>query len=67
VFKGVCLIDLPSAQFTLDEWRKIYNYERPHGGIGMQVPASRYTPSAREYQEVLPAIEYGAELHVRKV
>ncbi|MFJ2331756.1 IS481 family transposase [Pseudomonas helleri] len=67
VFKGLCLIDLPSAQFTLDEWRKIYNFERPHGGIGMQVPASRYTPSAREYQEVLPAIEYGAELHVRKV
>ena len=67
VFKGVCLIDLPSAQLTLDEWRQVYNHERPHGGIGMQVPASRYTSSSRAYQEVLAPIEYGTELDVRKV
>ena len=67
VFKGMCLIDLPTAQLTLDEWRKVYNYERPHGGIGMQVPASRYTSSSRAYQEALTQIEYGSELDVRKV
>lgn len=67
VFKGMCLIDLPTAQLTLDEWRKVYNHERPHGGIGMQVPASRYTSSSRAYQEALTQIEYGSELEVRKV
>ena len=67
VFKGICLIDLPTAQLTLDEWRKVYNHERPHGGIGMQVPASRYTSSSKAYQEVLTPIEYGSELDVRKV
>ena len=67
VFKGMCLIDLSSAQLTLDEWRQVYNHERPHGGIGMQVPASRYTSSSRAYQEVLAPIEYGSDLNVRKV
>ncbi len=43
--------DYYPARGTGRKWRKTYNYERPHGALGMQVPASRYTPSAREYQE----------------
>ena len=39
------LIDLPSAQFTLDEWRKIYNFERPHGGLILPDQSYHWFPS----------------------
>jgi transposase InsO family protein len=37
-------------QCWLDEFRHEYNHLRPHEGIGMQVPASRWNPSPRPYQ-----------------
>jgi len=54
-------------QCAFDAWRPVYNYERPHEGIGMAVPGDRYTPSTRPYPEVLPPIEYAPGDHVRKV
>ena len=48
-------------------WREVYNRERPHEALGMEVPASRYKVSEREYPEQLPAIEYGPGDEVRKV
>jgi hypothetical protein len=33
----------------------------------MEVPASRYRPSARAFPERLPALEYGPDDQVRKV
>ena len=54
-------------QRHFDQWRVLYNTERPHEALGMAVPASRYQPSRRHYPEQLPAIEYGPTDIVRKV
>lgn len=54
-------------QKALDGWREIYNHERPHEGIGLEVPASRYRASVRAYPEVLPPIEYDTTDLVRTV
>jgi len=58
---------LAQWQRHFDQWRVIYNTERPHDALAMAVPASRYQPSHRRYPEQLPAIEYGPADIVRKV
>jgi transposase InsO family protein len=55
------------VQSGYDRWRPVYNYERPHESLNMQVPASRYTPSERRYPNELPPIEYDEADVVRKV
>lgn len=59
--------DLDHAQSHFDTWRNVYNLERPHESLGMQVPASRYRPSPRSFPESLPPIEYDSNDLVRKV
>lgn len=59
-------VDIKHCQAAFDEWREIYNYERPHEAIEMDVPAKRYYASARDFPEQLPAVEYGDSC-VRKV
>jgi transposase InsO family protein len=59
--------DLQQCQRHFDRWRDIYNLERPHEGIRMQVPAQRYQPSTRSFPKRLPAIQYDAGERVRKV
>lgn len=54
-------------QHHFDQWRRVYNHERPHEALQMAVPATRYRPSRRLYPESLPAIEYGPADIVRKV
>ena len=58
---------LDQAQAAFDQWRDVYNYERPHESLGMAVPASRYQPSPRPFPDVLPPIEYAPGDHVRRV
>lgn len=41
------LRDLAQAQRAFDQWRAIYNLERPHQALGYAVPASRYQLSLR--------------------
>ncbi len=48
-------------------WRPVYNYRRPHEGIGLAVPGDRYTPSPRPYRDVLEPIEYAPGDIIRKV
>jgi len=55
------------VQGAFDRWREVYNMERPHEGIGLDVPSSRYRASARCYPEQLPAIEYDSTDVVRSV
>lgn len=61
------LKDHAAAQKAFDRWRHVYNYERPHGGIGHKVPASRYRPSPRAFPETLPEPYYDAGTETRKV
>ena len=58
---------LAPCQKDFDTWRDVYNFERPHEALAMQVPAQRYRESPRCFPEVLPAIEYGPDDFVRKV
>lgn len=58
---------LSKWQQLFDDWREIYNHERPHESLGQRPPATRYQPSRRSYPEKLPSIEYGPNDLVRKV
>ncbi|HEV7683956.1 MAG TPA: IS481 family transposase [Pyrinomonadaceae bacterium] len=58
---------LAQWQRHFDQWRVVYNTERPHEALALAVPGSRYQPSPRRYPEQLPAIEYGPADIVRKV
>jgi transposase InsO family protein len=50
--------NLLEVQRTFDVWRSIYNLERPHQALGMDVPANRYRPSSRSMPDHIPKVEY---------
>jgi transposase InsO family protein len=52
---------------AFDGWRHVYNLERPHEALGMNVPASRYTPSPRSMPERPEDIAYDSGDIVRRV
>jgi len=58
---------LENAQTSFDEWRELYNYVRPHEGIGMKCPGQRYKASEKRYPERLAPIEYLPGDEVKKV
>lgn len=60
-------LNLGACQERFEGWREMYNFERPHEALEMATPASRYTPSARSFQESLTPIEYSPGDQVRKV
>jgi hypothetical protein len=64
---GVEFDDFAAVQEHFDEWCQVYNHERPHQGIGDQVPAERYRPSSRTMPRTLPEIVYDSSCLVRKV
>ena len=45
-------------QQAFERWREQYNLQRPHEALGMNVPASRYQPSVRQYQVTPAAPQY---------
>ena len=59
--------DLREAHARLQQWRQVYNFERPHEALQMHTPASRYQPSARAMPRELPPVEYPSGDLVRKV
>lgn len=59
--------DLDHAQQCFDPWRDVYNFERPHEALDLEVPASRYRESPRSFPETLPPIVYSRDDIVRKV
>jgi transposase InsO family protein len=62
VFTGV-----GHCQEAFDDWRPVYNHQRPHEALDLQVPAKRYTPSQRSFPAKEPAVEYDLNDDVRKV
>ena len=58
---------LGEVQRAFDRWRSVYNFQRPHQALDLQVPASRYRPSVRSMPERPPAIEYDCHEVVRVV
>jgi transposase InsO family protein len=61
------LRDLAEAQRAFDQWRIVYNFERPHEALALDVPADRYRPSRRAMPDRLPKIEYDELEIVRTV
>lgn len=59
--------DLIHCQQAFDRWRRVYNFERPHDALGLEVPAERYVPSSRPYQAHIEAFEYAQDDQLRKV
>lgn len=59
--------DLRIVQRAFDQWRTIYNCERPHEALALHTPASCYRPSPRSYPEQLSPIEYSPEDTVYRV
>lgn len=59
--------DLQHCQRRFDSWREIYNHERPHEALELDVPASRYRISEHLFPEVLPTIDYAPGVEVRMV
>jgi len=58
VLQGRHFRNIEECQEAFDNWRYVYNHERPHEGIGMEVPAKRFRPSEIDFPEKLPEIEY---------
>lgn len=59
--------DFSVCQSGFDDWQHIYNYERPHEALAMDVPVSRYRPSQRGFPEQLSLITYPSDDQVRMV
>ena len=67
LLQGRIYSDFDRMQQSFDDWRQIYNHERPHQALNMGVPARRYQVSPRVFPEVLPPIEYAPSDQVRNV
>lgn len=65
LLKHTTIADIEDAQRKFDEYRRFYNEERPHFGIGLDTPAKRYVPSPRRMPERIEEWEYpaGYKLH----
>lgn len=59
--------DMAEAAKIFDEYRTFYNNIRPHMALQLDVPASKYELSTREYPTKIQDWEYPNELNVHKV
>jgi putative transposase len=59
--------NVPAQQQRFDEFRIVYNNERPHEALGQRTPASLYQPAPRPYPERLEDPSYGGDVAVRRV
>ena len=58
---------LGAQQRAFDEFRHIYNTDRPHQALKGNTPHSRYRPSPRSYPRKLPELGYPEGYLVRRV
>lgn len=54
-------------QKSFDTFRRIYNEERPHEALGLDVPLEHFKPSPRPYPNKVMAPQYDLHLEVRLV
>ncbi len=67
VFAFRPLGDLAQAQRAFDSWRGIYNFKRPHEGIGQITPSQRFRVSPRAMPDKLPEPQYPSHDIVRRI
>ena len=56
-----------AQQQRFDRWRRVFNDERPHEGIGMRTPAQAYQPSLRRLDERIKPALYEAGVETKRV
>jgi transposase InsO family protein len=59
--------DLRQTQQRFDDYRRLYNHDRPHEALALAVPATRYRCSPRSLPARLPVAEYAPAELVRPV
>lgn len=59
--------NLGAQQRKLERFRRRYNEERPHDGIGGALPEECWSPSPRPYPERIQQPEYPSHMEVRRV
>lgn len=61
VLNGRHFRSLVEAQTAFDQWREIYNHQRPHEALNYQVPMDRYRVSPWFFPQQLSPFEYGPD------
>nr|WP_269456845.1 integrase core domain-containing protein [Terriglobus roseus] len=56
-----------AQQKRFDEFRRVYNYERPHEALNHETPGSLYAPSTRLLPRYTKAYVYPAHFQTRRV
>jgi transposase InsO family protein len=59
--------DLPDSQANFDKWRYMYNNERPHEALSLDVPAKHYKTSKLKLPSIIKEPEYDDGNVLRKV
>lgn len=59
--------NLRRQQRAFDDFRRVYNEERPHEALGQKPPSRFYTTSPRPFPRRLPEIDYAPHIDVRRV
>jgi len=59
--------NLRSQQLRFDQFRRVYNYERPHEALQMETPAALYRPSSRPFTDRPDPLEYPGHFEIRRV
>ncbi len=59
--------DAAGQQNRFEEFRRVYNEQRPHEALEQRAPAEVYESSPRPYPSRLPASEYPGHFEVRSV
>jgi transposase InsO family protein len=67
VFAGPAYRDLVDAQRACDDFRTIYNHDRPHEGLQQQVPGAVYRLSPRPFPPRIEPPTYADEADIRRV
>jgi transposase InsO family protein len=58
---------LDECQILFDQWRTVYNLERPHEALALDAPAVHYQISSRPFPETLPPLTFPPGAVIRKV
>lgn len=59
--------DLRAQQRRFNEFRRVYNKERPHEALRMETPSAIYHPSPRPFTDHPQPLEYPGHFEVRRV
>jgi transposase InsO family protein len=54
-------------QQAFNQWRVVYNHQRPHDSLDLDVPADRYKPSPRSMPTTIEPVDYPNGYDIRKV